>query len=58
MQYEHFNWGCDYYLKHGIMNPDNMLDTLKDFDAIYLGCIGDANKVPDHISLKLLLDIR
>jgi len=58
VQYEHFNWGCDYYLKHGIMNPDNMLDALKDFDAIYLGCIGDANKVPDHISLKLLLDIR
>lgn len=53
-----FEWGCDYYLKHGKMNPENMLDTLKDFDAIFLGCIGDENKVPDHVSLTLLLEIR
>ena len=25
---EHFDWGCDYYLKHGMIMPDNMLDTL------------------------------
>jgi len=55
---EHFDWGCDYYLRHGKMMPDEMLDILKDFDAIFLGCIGDANKVPDHISLTLLLLIR
>ncbi len=55
---ESFDWGCDYYLKHGKMMPDDMLDTLKDFDAIFLGCIGDVNKVPDHISLALLLTIR
>ena len=28
-----FEWGCDYYLKNGKMNPENMLDTLKDFDV-------------------------
>lgn len=55
---EDFEWGCDYYLEQGKMNPDNMLDTLKDFDAIFLGCVGDENKVPDHVSLTLLLDIR
>jgi len=53
-----FEWGCDYYLKHGEMMPKDILDTLKDFDAIFLGCIGDANKVPDHVSLTLLLTIR
>ena len=53
-----FDWCCDYYLKHGKMNPEDMLDTLKDFDAIFLGCIGDENKVPDHVSLTLLLEIR
>lgn len=53
-----FDWGCDYYLKHGRMGPDDKLDILKDFDAIFLGCIGDAGKVPDHISLTLLLEIR
>ncbi|OPY85331.1 MAG: putative tartrate dehydrogenase/decarboxylase TtuC' [Smithella sp. PtaU1.Bin162] len=55
---ETYEWGCDYYLKNGKMNPDNMLDILRKFDAIFLGCIGDANKVPDYISLMLLLEIR
>jgi tartrate dehydrogenase/decarboxylase/D-malate dehydrogenase len=55
---EHFGWGCDYYLTHGTMMPDNMLETLRNFDAIFLGCIGDASKVPDHISIKLILTIR
>ena len=40
------------------MNPEDMLDTLKDFDGIFLGCIRDENKVPDHVSLTLLLEIR
>jgi len=53
-----FNWGCDYYVKHGTMMPDDGLDILKDYDAIFLGCIGDASKVPDHVSLTLLLTIR
>lgn len=53
-----FDWGCDYYLKHGKMMPDDMLNTLKGFDAIFLGCVGDASKVSDHISLRLLLAIR
>lgn len=55
---EDFDWGCDYYLKHREMMPENILDILKGFDAIFLGCIGDINKVPDHISLTLLLRIR
>lgn len=58
VSYEEFDWGCDYYLKHGEMGPENMLDILKGCDAIFLGCIGDANKVDDHISLTLLLRIR
>ena len=55
---ETFGWGCDHYLKHGQMMPENALDNLKDFDAIFLGCVGDINKVPDHISLTLILTIR
>ncbi len=55
---EHFDWGCDYYLKNGTMMPEDALKILKGFDAIFLGCIGDANKVPDHISLTMLLAIR
>jgi len=56
--FEWFDWGCDFYLKHGIMMPADALDILSGFDAIFLGCIGDAGKVPDHISLTLLLGIR
>ncbi len=55
---ETFDWGCDYYVKNGIMMPGNALVILQQFDAIFLGCIGDASKVPDHISLTMLLAIR
>ena len=58
LKIETFGWGCDYYQQHGQMMPDDMLERLKAFDAIFLGCIGDSNKVPDHISLPLLLTIR
>jgi len=53
-----FDWGCDYYIDHGNMAPENCLEVLKDFDSIFLGCIGDAAKVPDHVSLTFLLKIR
>ena len=53
-----FDWNCDYYLKNGRMMPDNGLATLREFDAIFLGSVGDAAKVPDHISLSALLTIR
>lgn len=55
---ETFPWSCDHYLQHGAMMPDNALATLKGFDAIFLGCIGDAGKVPDHVSITMLLQIR
>ena len=58
VSFEKFDWGCDYYLKHGEMGPANLLDILTGFDAIFLGCIGDAAKVADHVSLTLLLQIR
>jgi tartrate dehydrogenase len=55
---EWFDWSCDYYLEHGVMMPEDALDTLRVFDVIFLGCIGDANKVADHVSLEALLSIR
>ncbi len=55
---QHFDWSCDRYLETGEMMPDNALDILSGFDAIFLGCIGDASKVQDHISLQMLLTIR
>ncbi len=47
---ESFDWGSDYYKKHGVMMPENGRETLKKFDAIYFGAVGVPD-VPDHITL-------
>lgn len=54
-----FPWSCDYYLEHGKMMPDDGLQILQGFDAVFLGAVGNPKLVPDHISLwGLLLKIR
>jgi tartrate dehydrogenase/decarboxylase/D-malate dehydrogenase len=54
-----FPWSCDYYLKHGAMMPADGVETLRGFDAIYLGAVGWPAKVADSVSLHgLLLPIR
>ncbi|BDG49182.1 putative tartrate dehydrogenase/decarboxylase [Parageobacillus sp. KH3-4] len=54
-----FPWSCDYYIEHGKMMPDDGLQILQGFAAIFLGAVGNPKLVPDHISLwGLLLKIR
>jgi tartrate dehydrogenase/decarboxylase/D-malate dehydrogenase len=48
--FEHFEWGGDYYRKHGAMMPLDGLETLKGKDAILFGSAGDP-QIPDHITL-------
>jgi tartrate dehydrogenase/decarboxylase/D-malate dehydrogenase len=48
--YERFDWGSDYYRRHGRMMPEDGLGQLEGFDAIYFGAVGDA-KIPDDITL-------
>ncbi|SDG21646.1 MULTISPECIES: tartrate dehydrogenase [Thalassobaculum] len=50
LEVEHFDWGSDYYKKHGVMMPEDGRDQLKPFDAIFFGAVG-APDVPDHITL-------
>ncbi|MEP1209245.1 MAG: tartrate dehydrogenase [Rhizobiaceae bacterium] len=45
-----FDWGSDYYRRHGTMMPEDGTDQLKEFDAIFFGAVG-APDVPDHITL-------
>ncbi|GAA1412780.1 dehydrogenase [Glutamicibacter uratoxydans] len=45
-----FDWGSEYYAKHGVMMDPQGLEKLKNFDAIYFGAVGWEN-VPDHVSL-------
>lgn len=52
LQFEHFDFAsCDYYETHGRMLPDDWVQVLKPFDAIFFGAVGDPARVPDHISL-------
>ena len=45
-----FDWGSDYYRKHGVMMPEDGNDTLKPYDAILFGAVGDPD-LPDHLTL-------
>jgi tartrate dehydrogenase/decarboxylase/D-malate dehydrogenase len=58
IEFTEFPWGCDYYRRHGRMMDDDAFDRLQEFDAIYLGAIGDPS-VPDHVAVwQLILPIR
>ena len=49
-EFENFDWGGDYYRKHGVMMPEDGLDAIRDKDAILFGSAGDPD-IPDHITL-------
>jgi len=51
LQLDHFDWSCDYYLKHGTMMPENWKEQIGKHDAIFFGAVGWPAKVPDHVSL-------
>jgi tartrate dehydrogenase/decarboxylase / D-malate dehydrogenase len=50
MAFTDFDWGSDYYRKHGVMMPADGADQLRKFDAILFGAVG-APDIPDHITL-------
>ncbi|PZE20621.1 tartrate dehydrogenase [Paenibacillus xerothermodurans] len=59
LKFTNFPWNCDYYMEHGKMMPDDGIQTLSGFDAVFLGAVGDPSRVPDHVSLwGLLIKIR
>lgn len=49
-EFQDFDWGGDYYRKHGVMMPADGLDALRDKDAILFGSAGDPD-IADHITL-------
>jgi len=56
--WQEFDWSCETYLKTGRMMPEDGIEQLSRFDAIYLGAAGFPT-VPDHVSLwGLLIPIR
>ncbi len=56
--FDEFDWGADYFFRHGAMMPPGALDLLTPADAILLGAVGHPD-IPDHVTLNgLLLPIR
>ncbi|MBV9861523.1 MAG: tartrate dehydrogenase [Alphaproteobacteria bacterium] len=47
---ETFPWGCDAYRTTGELMPADGVATLRGFDAIYFGAVGDP-EIADHITL-------
>ena len=50
LEIEAFDWGGDYYKKHGRMMPADGLDRIRAHDAILFGSAGHP-EIPDHITL-------
>ncbi len=44
---EHLPWSADYFLQTGVTIPADGYDTLRGFDAIFIGALGDP-RVPDN----------
>jgi tartrate dehydrogenase/decarboxylase / D-malate dehydrogenase len=49
-KFDHFDWGGEYYKKHGRMMPDSGRDMIQGHDAILFGSAGHP-EIPDHITL-------
>jgi len=55
VELEHFDLGADRYLRDGVSMPDGLMDRWREeFDAIYLGALGDP-RVPDSRHAKDIL---
>jgi tartrate dehydrogenase/decarboxylase / D-malate dehydrogenase len=50
LEVERLDWGSEHYRRTGLMMPEDGLDRLRPFDAIYFGAVG-APDIPDHVTL-------
>ncbi len=58
LSFKEFPWSSQYYMDNGVMMPSDGLNTLSNFEAIFLGAVGHPD-IQDHITLNgLLLPIR
>jgi 3-isopropylmalate dehydrogenase len=47
LELDHLPWGADHFLQTGVTIPKDGYDTLRSFDAIFIGALGDP-RVPDN----------
>ncbi|MDH7480548.1 MAG: 3-isopropylmalate dehydrogenase [Armatimonadota bacterium] len=59
-QYEttEYDWGGDRYLRTGEVLPENAIEEMKKYDAIYLGAIGHPDVKPGILEKGILLALR
>jgi 3-isopropylmalate dehydrogenase len=55
---EHLPWGADYFLQTGITIPPDGYDTLRGFDAIFIGALGDPRTPENRHARDILLGTR
>ncbi len=55
---EHLPWGADYYLQSGVTIPPDGYDTLRSFDAILIGALGDPRVPGNEHARDILLGTR
>jgi tartrate dehydrogenase/decarboxylase/D-malate dehydrogenase len=48
--FDHFDWGGEYYKRHGVMMPEDGRERIRHHDAILFGSAGHP-EIPDHITL-------
>ena len=53
-----FDWGGRYFAGADKVVPDDYLDVLRKFDAVFLGAVGDPANIPDHVTLVPLIEMR
>ena len=58
LDFERFDWGMAHYDRHGRVAPEDFLETLERFDAIFLGAVGWPARLPDHVTLAPLIRLR
>ena len=51
LAFDHFDWSCDNYDKHGWWMPPDWKDRIGGHDCIFFGACGWPAKVLDHVSL-------
>jgi tartrate dehydrogenase/decarboxylase/D-malate dehydrogenase len=55
---QRFDWGMAHYDRHGRVAPEDLLTTLRGFDAIFLGAVGWPARLPDSVTLTPLIQLR
>jgi 3-isopropylmalate dehydrogenase len=58
LQLEHLPWSADYFLQTGVTIPPDGYDTLRSFDAILIGALGDPRVPGNQHARDILLGTR